>query len=166
MQVQAIQVYCFADWFPHFPWILRANQYKWHTCIIHTVFFPTSSLTLALTNTCTRIDSTQIYSLSHASHSRSLSLSLSNFVVSTTHTNNAIWTSHQHGWIWDIDNMYGMCDGVRETGVTRLLWRVPTTAIALSDWNGVLERVWNITKSPSLVYISPKLIQTQRCNRE
>lgn len=87
-------------------------------------------------------------------------------LASTTRTN-AIWASHQNGWIWDIDNVYGVRDGgIRETRVTRLLWRVPTTAIALSDWNSVPEGVWNITKSPSLVYISSRLIQTKRCNRE
>jgi len=36
-----------------------------------------------------------------------------------------------------MENAYGVRD--EETRVTGLLWRVPTTTIALSDWSGVPE---------------------------
>lgn len=128
----------------HFsPWVLRANQYKWRACIMHTASF------------------SHFFSLVPFD-SRFLSLAIFGFDYSYKHHLDIRIVG-----IWDIDSVYGVRDGgIRETRVTRLLWRVPTTAIALSDWNGVPEGVWNITKSPSPVYISPRLIQTKRCNRE
>lgn len=100
---------------------------KWYACIIHTIFF---------------------IIFSRWFYSNLCSLPRYPFDFDYSYSYKQCHLGIVSGWIWDIENAYGVRDGVKETRVTRLLWRVPTTAIALSDWNDVPDGVWNITKSP------------------